>query len=119
MTFVDDLLASGVEQLSRKYRLVARLPPGMTGLEALRERAPDRYHALTKRMAETTERLAADEYRRWVAKDHGDEFELTVEEFSEFLAKTGRSDWKPKGPACPHCKSFGHMHSPECPNGRR
>jgi hypothetical protein len=110
---VDELLRQGAQQLSRKYRHVARLPPNTTGLEAMRERAPGRYAEVMRR----AEQWAADEYRRYVAQYHGDHFELTVDEFSEFLVKTGRGNgWKPKGEACEHCKSLGHVHSRDCPN---
>ena len=110
---VDELLQQGVKQISRKYRTVARLPVGMTGLDALRERSPERYAQIMRR----AESWAAEEYRIGVAKDYGDEFELTVEEFSEFLKKTGRGNgWKPKGEACEHCRSLGHMHAKDCPN---
>lgn len=115
---IDELLQQGVAQLSRKFRHVARLPPGMTGLEALRERAPNRYAEVMRR----AEQWAADEYRHYVAQYHDDSFTLTVEEFSEFLTKTGRnaSAWKPKGEACEHCHSLGHQHARDCPNkGKR
>lgn len=65
---IDELLQQGVKQLSRKYRLVARLPVGMTGLDALRERSPERYADVMRR----AEQWAADEYRQYVACAHGD-----------------------------------------------
>lgn len=85
---VDELLQQDAKQVSRKYRLVARLPVGMTGIEALCERAPDRYARVMAR----AEQWAADDYRREVAHKHGDLFELTREEFAEFLVKTGKRD---------------------------
>lgn len=112
---IDELLQQGAQQVSRKYRIVARLPVGMTGLDALRERSPERYADVMRR----AEQWAADEYRRDVACRHGDYFELTVEEFNEFLEKTGRRAWTPKGEACEHCRSLGHTHAKDCPNNDR
>lgn len=112
---VDELLSQNVEQLSRKFRSVARLPPGMTGLEALRERAPEHYASVMQR----AERWAADEYRRYVASKYGDAFDLTPKEFNEYLVKTGRRPntfLEEDRPACPHCQSFGRNHRRGCPN---
>lgn len=116
---VDALLAQGVRQLSRKYRTVARLPPGMTGLEALKERAPEKY----KEVMKWAEERAADVYCRYEAQKHGDQFDLSVEQFNEYLAKTGR---KPNNfleqdnlQQCRHCQTLGHMHARGCPGDPR
>lgn len=113
---VDDLIAQGAKQMSRWCRRVARLPPGMSGLQALRARAPERYRDVMQR----AEEWAAEEYRRYVADKHGDEFTLSVHEFAEFLSKTGRTKWQPNSEPCPHCYSYGHEHARFCPNrGKR
>lgn len=116
---VDVLLEQGVRQLSRKYRTVARLPPGMTGLEALKQRAPEKY----ARVMAWAEDRAAEEYCRYEAKKYGDEFELSVSEFNEFLAKTGRKPnnfiEQPGLVQCTHCQTLGHQHAPGCPGDPR
>jgi hypothetical protein len=116
---VDELLKQGVRQLSRKYRTVARLPPGMTGLQALQERAPERYKEVMKR----AEEWAAEDYCRYVAEKYGDHFELTVEQFNEYLAKTGRRPntflEQDNLQQCPHCKTLGHQHAPQGPGDPR
>lgn len=108
------LIAQGGEQTGRKYRSVARLPPGMTGLQALKERAPEEY-AKVMRQAEDT---AARAYRIYEASKHGDAFVLTVAEFNEFLTLTGRKpntfleqDHEP----CGGCQTLGHLHAANCP----
>ena len=111
---VDDLLARGARQTSRKYRGVACLPRGMTGIEALKERSPEQYTRLLKDM----ESRAADMYRTYVAQSFGDHYELSVEQFNEFLAKTGRKPntfLEEKREACTGCRTLGHMHRRGCP----
>lgn len=108
---VDDLLAQGAEQMSRKYRLVARLPEGMTALEALK----DRDMPLYERVMADAERRARELYRLHVAKRYGDYFELSVAEFNEFLVKTGRSPGPPLGAAhCPECRTLTNNHAKSC-----
>lgn len=113
---MNKYVAAGYEQVSRKFRRIARLPPGETGRQAL-ERVDSQY---VRDVEAQIERTCAEMYRRVYAEREGNMVELTVEEFAEFLYATGRSNgWKPKGPACEHCKSYGHQHTPECPNRTR
>ena len=84
MRDIDKLIEDGYEQVSRKYRTVARLPPGKTGLEALREVDP----RLADQFLKNANEMAKHQYLRCYDSD---KIELTYEEFSEFLIKTGRS----------------------------
>lgn len=110
---IDELLAQGGQQMSRKYRHVARLPPNMTALEALRTRAPEHYASVMRR----AEEWAAHEYRLYVAGKFGDSFTLSVEEFNEFLVKTGRKPntfLETPRTRCTGCGSLGHLHRKDC-----
>lgn len=69
----QQLLEEGYYQTSRGHRRVARLPPGKTGRQALREVAP--------RMAELSEASAGDHYLRCYCREHLD---LDQETFNEF-----------------------------------
>lgn len=81
MSRVDDLIAAGYQQVSRKHRLLARVPTGLTGLEALRTVDP----FMADRMEKAVHDQAADYYRRVHSKE---QVELTREEFEEYLTKT-------------------------------
>lgn len=59
------LVAEGWMQTSRKYRSVARVPPGMTAIEALRTVSPREAADLERRL----EQWAADAFRRSHSKD--------------------------------------------------
>ena len=85
MSRIDDLIAAGFQQVSRKYRMLARLPPGMTGLEALATVDPQ----LAAHMLLNANRQAAEQYMRVYAKGP-DQVTLTEHEFDEYLGKTGR-----------------------------
>lgn len=82
---VDDLIARGCIQLSRKYRTLGFLPEGKTGLQALSEVAPERAKELlariNKQAAEVFLRL--NEAERYTVT-------LTRAQFNEYLRKTGR-----------------------------
>lgn len=81
------LVDEGYRQVSRKFRHVARLPDGMTGLEALRSVDPDLHDRMMQRMEEE----AADHFRRVHASEQGLWLTLTTEEFDAFRrAATGR-----------------------------
>ncbi len=83
------LVRDGYKSTSNKYRNVARLPEGKTGLEALRDCAPEEY----ARIMEQAERQAADRYRRFNAAEHGDQETLTVDEFKAFRSAGGESSF--------------------------
>lgn len=75
---------------SNKYRSVARLPEGMTGVEALKQYAPDEYRHTMARL----EQQAADTFRRIYAdRVDGCHRELTVEEWQAFKAAGGEQSW--------------------------
>lgn len=76
---------AGYRQLSRKHRIVARLPPGKTGLEALREADSEAY----ERVMRLAEESAAEDYRRFHARGE-DRRELSIEEFAAFRKAGGR-----------------------------
>jgi len=86
MSKVDDLIALGFQQVSRKYRLLARIPAGKTGLQALAEVQPD----YARQILDNAERQAAAAYMR-IHACGDDRVELTREEFEEYLSKTGRA----------------------------
>jgi hypothetical protein len=77
-----ELLAKGYQQISRKYRHVARLPEGKTGLQALMEVDP----LLAKRMLDSAESYAKEHYLRVHAKD---KLTLSEEEFEAFKKAGG------------------------------
>lgn len=115
MSKVDELLKRGAQQISRKHRTVAVLPEGMTGLDALERYCPEEFERLMQRIEDS----AADSYRRSpAAYRNGHQINLTVDQFQEFLQRTGRGGkWRPSGDACEHCKTLGHRHARDCPNG--
>jgi hypothetical protein len=86
MSKVEQLIAEGFEQVSRRYRRLARLPYGKTGLEALAEVDPE----LAAHMLDSVNRRAAEQYMRVYAKDD-EKIELNAEEFDEYLRLTRRS----------------------------
>lgn len=73
------------KQTSRKYRHVARLPPGKTGIQALKDASPDE----CRRVEELLERQCAAQYLRLYAAKEGFREELTEEEFENFKANGG------------------------------
>ena len=75
----DELVKQGYVQISRKRRLIRRLPVGKTGLQALQEVAPEMAaHLLAK-----TEEWATQIYMRTYGKPE-DELALTDAEFLAF-----------------------------------
>jgi hypothetical protein len=83
---VADLIKQGYEQISRKYRMLGRLPEGKTGLEALREVDP----RLAQHFLDNANNAAKDQYIRCYTRGEPYRIELTREEFDEFLRQTGR-----------------------------
>lgn len=75
------LIRQGYQQISRKYRLVARLPEGKTGIEALRDVDP----ALISRWEENLERRAAEFFCRVYSKDTLELSEVDFKEFRFFM----------------------------------
>jgi len=73
-----DLVAGGYRQISSKYRTVARMPPGMTGLEALANVNP----RLAQGYLDNANELAAQQYLR--CYPGVDKIILTYEEFGAF-----------------------------------
>ena len=86
---VQELIDQGYESTSNKYRTVARLPPGKTGVEALREVSPHDYALIVYRI----EQQCASAYRRIYAQRNGDQIELSVEEFRQFKQAGGKVSW--------------------------
>lgn len=82
------LVAEGYKQTSRKFRHVARLPRGKSGLEALKEADPEGY----AHIMDNAERQAADTYRRIHARGP-DKLSLTVEGFEAFRKAGGEPSW--------------------------
>lgn len=79
------MVEDGYQQISRKYRLVARLPKGETGLEALKRVDLRSY----LRIMNQAEHSAADTYRRMHAREEGNEIELDEKEFEAFRKAGG------------------------------
>lgn len=111
---VDDLIANGAVQRSRKYRRVF-MPPTVNGscLLWLKDNRPDVYDRIVEEALHRAESEARASL--WHSDQH--EIELTVEEFAEFYEKrNGKKPWTPDGKEpCPHCRSLGHMHRRDCP----
>jgi len=82
------LVDEGYKQVSRKYRTVARLPPGMTGLEAMRTVDPAFVEDMMRRLNDA----AAEQYLRVYAKDT---VEVPIKDWPEWLRLTGR--WTQQG----------------------
>jgi hypothetical protein len=81
-----ELVAAGYQSISNKYRLVARLPEGKTGLEALAMVNPD----LAAHFLENANLSAARQFMRVYAKEP-ERLELNAEEFKAFKANGGQS----------------------------
>ena len=77
---IDQLIQDGYEQVSRKYRRLARLPDGMNGIEAMRTVDP----GFVRLKMEHLEQECAEMFLRVYSAE---KVELTVEEFEEFLRK--------------------------------
>ena len=75
-----ELVAAGYRQISNKYRMVARLPEGTTGLQALQAVDSEFARDLIRRIEEQ----AADQYRRVHARGAGNVLELDEETFADF-----------------------------------
>jgi hypothetical protein len=75
---------------SNKHRLVARLPEGMDGVEALIHYAPDDY----KRIVERIKLECADTFLRCHShKAEGCQAQLTPDEWTAFKAAGGGQSW--------------------------
>jgi hypothetical protein len=85
MSKVDALIKTGYMQVSAKHRLVAKLPDGMTGLEACKRDMPQFYETVM----DNAERLARSQWLRCANSAERYREKLTVEEFAEFKNKGG------------------------------
>lgn len=85
----EEMIAQGYKSTSNKYRTVARLPPGKTGIEALREVSPHEYRDIMRQL----EQRCADRYRCIYAEKNGDQLELSPEEFTAFKRAGGESSF--------------------------
>lgn len=116
MTRVDDLIARGATQQSRKYRRLFIAPESPS--KWLREKKPEMYDLLVEKTLLDFE--SACRQQAWldaVCRQGPDvSIELTQEEFDEFREKTtGKKPWSPIGKEqCPDCLSLGHMHRRDC-----
>lgn len=117
MTKVDDLIARGAQQQSRKHRRVFIAPASCS--KWLREKDPKMYDLIVEK---TLERFEADcRAQAWLdaicTQNPDVSTQLTEEEFAEFREKTtGTKPWTKEGKEpCPYCESLGHMHRSDCP----
>ncbi len=80
------LVAAGYRQISSKYRIVARLPEGKSGYEALRDADPD----FAARLLANFQRDCEDQFLRVCASD---KHKQTLDEltFTAFRAAGGRT----------------------------
>ncbi len=68
-------------QTSSRYRIVARLPPGLTGIQAMEQVDPDTANQIRKRI----EKMTTDGFLRMYATNMEDlHLCLTPEEFAEY-----------------------------------
>jgi hypothetical protein len=82
-----ELVAAGYMQVSRRYRTVARLPPGKTAIEAMKELHPRAY----QQILDDIEQSAMRQYLRMYARGDGNTLELTEDQFNAFRAAGGQS----------------------------
>lgn len=75
-----ELQARDARQTSAKYRHVAWLPPGLSGLEALERVAPNVAHDIRRRLEEQ----CAETYRRIYAEREGNQRTLDLRTFQTF-----------------------------------
>lgn len=73
-----ELVAAGYFQISRKYREVARLPEGVTGIQALQRH--------WREPVKLSERDATDQYLRVYATD---KIELSLIEWNDYIRAGG------------------------------
>lgn len=88
------LINEGACQVSRKHRMVARLPPGKTGVQALieAERATDYPHPDLDRWARGLgDRGAGDQYMRCYADTEGNVVTLDIPTFAAFRKLGGNT----------------------------
>lgn len=85
----EELIADGYMSVSNKYRHVAKLPLGETGVQALSRVCPD----AAKDIADRIEQQSANTYRRCYTERDGNMLELSIEEYSDFRKSGGRSSW--------------------------
>ena len=62
MDKIDQLIARGATQISRKYQMVGVLPEGKTGLQCLRETDPQAAKELEQRMGRILENQARNRF---------------------------------------------------------
>lgn len=85
---IKELIDGGYEQTSSKYRTLNRVPPGKTGLEALRELDQRAY----EEVLEQANHWASEKYKMLC---HTEEVILTISEFKEFRRQKGRKYYGP------------------------
>ena len=86
MPNVKELFDQGYKQVSRKYRQLAGLPAGKTGIQAL-----EAHHGHYESFMKDMEERAAEYYRTYCAAKDGNVVQLTPEEFNEWLVLNGRT----------------------------
>lgn len=85
-----ELVGAGWKSVSNKRQIIARLPEGKTGLEALRECSPLEYAKLVADL----EHRAADVYRRvYASVSAGTKRVLDADMFAAFKRAGGESSW--------------------------
>jgi len=88
LAFARDLIEAGYKSVSSKNRTIVRLPPGLSGLDALRRASPEAY----RRIMQDAQSRAANEYRRVYARRE-DTRVLDSGEWRAFKAAGGESSF--------------------------
>lgn len=83
------LILAGYEQVSRAYGIVARLPEGRTGVEALAEAANGNHPNAISWAMQLGERQAASHFRRVYANTKGPCLTLSARDLSRFRVLGG------------------------------
>jgi hypothetical protein len=111
---IDDLIAQGAVQCSRKYRRLFVAPRPASAY--IREKFPERYDSLVEKALAQFEADARAVL--WSSQPNDCVVTLTSTEFAEFYEKTnGRKIWSAEDKTpCPDCQSLGHMHRRDCPS---
>lgn len=105
---VENLIARGAVQTSRKYRTVCVPVAPEKAIALLRRTQPIQY----ERLVEWAQRL--------LNYQHGEHYELTPDEFNEWRAAQGLTPvlTGPKGEVCPECRTWTNNHARDCVKGR-
>ena len=104
------LRAAGYQQTSRKYRHVARIPAGLTAIEAVRRHDPRQ----AERFLQMAEEWAASHYRTYYAERDGCHETLSEGEFAAFREAGGHPSTRRGAPACSQTRTRRSRSAEAC-----